>query len=87
MPRTSLEDYVESAYLTMDQAAKILGVSPGRVWQFVGEGKLPAGKVLGRRVVRLEDVQIFARTRCKKPGPVPGSTQKPRSKASPRNPD
>lgn len=82
MPRvnTKLEDYVESAYLTMDQAAMILKVSPGRVWQFVSEGKLPAGKVLGRRVVRLEDVQIFARKRRKKPGPVPGSKHQPKPK-------
>lgn len=58
-------------YCTIAEAAEKLEVSAGRVYQFVSDGRLTVSDIVGRMMVRLVDVRTFARSRRKKPGPVP----------------
>lgn len=59
-------------YVTPADAARILGVSPGRVFHFIADGRLEAVRI-GRRstLLGLSEVREFAKSRRRAPGPVP----------------
>jgi excisionase family DNA binding protein len=44
------------ALLNVRQAARLLGVSVRRVYQFIHEGRLPMDSKVGRMLLRREDV-------------------------------
>lgn len=46
---------------TVEEAAKILGISACRVGQFCREGRLPCCQFKGRRLVSLENIMHFHR--------------------------
>ncbi len=59
-------------YYTIEEAAKVLEVRYNRTLQFVQDGRLKSIMPFGRRrLLLVEDVNRFARTRPRKPGPVP----------------
>ena len=59
-------------YITISEAAEILEVSTGRVSQFIVKKQLEPALVVGRSKLLLkDDVVLFARTRSRRPGPVP----------------
>jgi excisionase family DNA binding protein len=46
-------------YVTVQQAAKMVGVHRGAIYQAIGSGKLKPVKVLGHMVLRLAEVQAY----------------------------
>ena len=53
---------LEERFLTISEAAQRLGVTRGRVWQFVREGRLKAHKIHPRlSLIREEDLEEFAK--------------------------
>lgn len=48
-------------WLTTDDAAELLGVSPGRVRQYVAEGRLPVTKFGNTNLIRPGDLAAFER--------------------------
>jgi len=59
-----------SKLLTVSQAASYLGISPGRIRQWVVSGTLPRTKVLGRLVFTKDQLDKMKGRRTK-PGPAP----------------
>ncbi len=43
----------------VDEAAKLIGVSTSKVWGLIGEGRLPALKLDGVRLIRRVDLEAF----------------------------
>ncbi|WP_082984906.1 helix-turn-helix domain-containing protein, partial [Methylobacterium platani] len=43
----------------VEEAAKLLGVSKTKVWDLIGEGRLPARKLDGVRLIRRVDLEAF----------------------------
>jgi len=43
-------------FMTVDEAAARLGCSSATIWRRIADGRLPAYRLLGRTVVREEDV-------------------------------
>ena len=63
-------------YITIEEAADILGVSTGRISQFLKEGRLVSDKSIGRnRLLKRSVVVEFGLIRSTKPGPVPKSSE------------
>ena len=58
-------------YITVAEAAKILNVSNGRVYQFLAQERIPSITEFGRRLLPRKAVLKFARTRNRRPGRVP----------------
>lgn len=61
-------------YLTIDQAALLMGVSVSRVSQFLTAKRLRAATILGRRLLLADEVRNFHATRRRTPGPIPRQT-------------
>lgn len=64
-------------YLTADEAAGVLEVSPGRIWHFLSDGRLSSDTKLGRTLLLKSEVEKFAKSRPRSPGPVPKSSNVP----------
>ncbi|MGI3903065.1 MAG: SWIB/MDM2 domain-containing protein [Janthinobacterium lividum] len=88
--RTALpatQRFVPLAY-RVDDAAAVIGVSDGKVWRLIREGRLPARKLDGSTIIRQEDLIAFindlplARELVETPPIVP----KPTPAAPPRQP-
>jgi len=58
-------------YLTVKESAERIGVSYGRVFHFLADGRLTAICVLGRRLLEKEEVDVFRSNRQTKPGRNP----------------
>jgi len=48
-------------YVSIKEAAEMLGLSANRVYEFVAEGRLPAHRIADAIAIRLEDVKNFER--------------------------
>lgn len=64
-----LADNVE--YVTVGEAAKILKVTNGRVYQLITEQRISSMRTVGRILLPKIEVRHFARIRSRRPGPVP----------------
>jgi len=60
-------------YITVREAASVLGVSTSRMTTFFRDGRLKTYRVLGRKLLRPADVALFAQSRRRQPGRPPGS--------------
>jgi len=59
-------------YITIIEAAKLLGVQQSRVSQYISKGDLkPNTKLVGKKLLLKDDVVKFKATRRTKPGPIP----------------
>lgn len=56
-------------YITVNEAAEVLEVSPGRVRHFVTDGRLRHKRYLGRVLLYRKSVARFSKTRQRRPGP------------------
>jgi excisionase family DNA binding protein len=54
-------------YITTKQAAEKLGVSEGRIRQFVAEGRLPAMKVGQTNLVKESDLKLVKERKTGRP--------------------
>ena len=63
--------------VTVQEAASVLGVSSGRVYHFLRDGRLVSTIKLGRRLMREKDVRRFANARRATPGPKPAENTTP----------
>ena len=76
---------MKQMFLTVSEAAKIIGVTPDGVRAMERRGSLPAIKTpSGRRLFTESDVQEFARSRLDKNGEVADSATGKRRVAQPR---
>lgn len=55
-------------YLTTEQAASVLGVTPSRIRQYIAEQRLPSEKYGRDHMISERDVEYFARNGKKKRG-------------------
>lgn len=53
--------------VSAEQAADVLGISPGRVRVLIRAGRLPASKFAGRWVVQRDDLQFVQERRPGRP--------------------
>jgi len=59
-------------YITIVEAAKLLGVQQSRISQYITKGDLkPNTKLVGKKLLLKDDVVKFKATRRTKPGPIP----------------
>lgn len=58
----------EPKWLTTAQAADELGVTPGRVRQFIGDGRLPSQKVGRDRLIALDKLRKFQESHDRRAG-------------------
>ena len=59
-------------YVTITEAAAILGVTEGRVSQFLVDERLKANtKLVGKKLLLKSEVVEFKKTRSTKPGRIP----------------
>ncbi len=60
-----MNEYVDlpdmPGYVSIKEAAKILGLSPNRVYEYVTEGRLPAVRAADVIMILLEDIKAFKR--------------------------
>lgn len=76
----------------IDDAAAVIGVSDGKVWRLIREGRLPARKLDGSTIIRHEDLVAFidglppARESVETPPTPPPAVPKSAPKAPPRQP-
>jgi excisionase family DNA binding protein len=54
--------FYDSDYLTVQEAARILGVSARSVYGYIAKGKLPATRIGERMMVKAQDVSAFELT-------------------------
>jgi hypothetical protein len=58
---------VGSAMVTVQEAAEKKGVTPSRIYQWIGEGRLETQEVFGRKVVDLKSVMSLQELKRGKP--------------------
>lgn len=56
-------------YLTVQEMAARLELTSGRIYHFLGDGRLPSKSILGRKLVQVDVFEQFARTRKTTSGP------------------
>jgi excisionase family DNA binding protein len=59
-------------FLTTKEVAEKLGVSVGRVQQFIAEGRLPATKIGQTNLVKESDLKLIQKRRTGRPPKVKG---------------
>ena len=67
-----VKDFSVDQFLTTSEAAKKLGVSPGRVRQLVVDGRLPVVRIGRDNLIRLADLELVKDRKTGRP-----SNQKP----------
>lgn len=58
---------VDADYVTVPEAARMLGVSPSTIWRWIDRGDLPAARI-GRRRVRIRRDSLGSVIRPARPG-------------------
>ena len=59
-------------YITIVEAAKLLGVQQSRISQYISKGDLKVNtKLVGKKLLLKDDVVKFKAIRRTKPGPIP----------------
>ena len=78
---------LDTDYVTVPEAATILGVSPSTIWRWITKGDLPAYRV-GPRFVRVRRSELGTMIRSVRPSDGAAPAGKPRaSEPPPPNPD
>jgi excisionase family DNA binding protein len=63
----------ESEFISIPEAAKRLGLSRKRVFEFVKDGRLPAQQAGGFHIIRVSDVEIL-KSKERRSGRPPSAT-------------
>lgn len=67
-----VDENKESEFISIPEAAKRLGLSRKRVFEFVKDGRLPAQQAGGFHIIRVSDVDIL-RSKERKSGRPPSA--------------
>ena len=71
-----VNENAETEFISIPEAAKRLGLSRKRVFEFVADGRLPAQQAGGFYIVRVSDVEAFKKQERKRGRPKSANPSK-----------